>query len=229
LLDTGARVVAIEVDEAMVELLRDGLGKHPRLEIINADMLRVDMAGLLAGLGVERCVVAGNLPYHITTPVLFHLVPQRDRISRMVLMVQREVGIRMAAGPGGKEYGALSVGVAYGCSCEKLFEVGPGAFIPRPKVRSAVLRLVPVEPRLDEAGEGTLFALVRAAFGQRRKMLVNAVAEVTGGRDAAREALVRSGIEVTRRGETLSLDEFIVLAKGIGHGLKAEGRVLTED
>lgn len=218
LLDAGARVIAVEVDRAMAGLLEGELGGNPALEVVRADILALDLGEELARRGVTRCAVTGNLPYHVTTPVLFRLIEQRGLVSRMILMVQREVGIRMAAKPGGKEYGALSVGTAYACSCERLFEVGPGAFIPPPRVRSAVLRLIPRDPPLGPEREAALFRLVRAAFSQRRKMLVNAVAEVAGGREAAGRALARAGLNGSRRGETLSLEEYLALAGGISTG-----------
>jgi len=216
LLQTGARVVAIEVDPVMVALLREHLGEPERLEVVNGDVLETDIAPLLARAGVNRCVVVGNLPYHITTPALFSLLPERRRIDRMVFTVQREVGARMAAGPGSKTYGALSVAIAYAAQCERLFGVGAGSFVPRPKVDSVVVRLTPVPARLDPAAEARLFSLVRASFGQRRKMLSNAVAEVAGGKEEARAMLERAGIDGRRRGETLTLDEFISLVQAGG-------------
>ena len=130
----------------------------------------------------------------------------------MVFTVQREVGVRMAAGPGTKAYGALSVAVAYGGICKKLFGISAGAFVPKPEVDSVVVRVDPVEPRLDPERERVFFALMRAAFGQRRKTLLNAVAEAAGGKEAAGGLLRRAGIDGSRRGETLTLDEFLMLA-----------------
>lgn len=209
LLATGARVVAVEVDPVMVALLGEHLGAPANLVVEQADILETDLAALLARAGAARCVVVGNLPYHITTPALFKLLPERQRIDRMVFTVQREVGARMAAGPGSKTYGSLSVAIAYAARCERLFGIGAGSFVPRPKVDSIVVRLTPVPPRLAAAAEARLFALVRAAFGQRRKMLSNAVADVAGGREEAKELLGRAGVDGRRRGETLTLEEFI--------------------
>jgi len=223
LLQTGADVIAVEVDAAMVTLLKHQMGFSPRLKIVTADIMSLDVGLLLDEKGAATCVVAGNLPYHITTPALFHLLglshkPKtshpswRQRITRMVFTVQREVGLRMASGPGTKTYGALSVAVAYGSRCEKLFNIHAGAFIPRPKVDSVVVRLAPLPPRLTPEREQAFFSLMRAAFGQRRKMLLNAVAEVAGSKNAARALLGRAGLQETRRGETLSLEEFLHLA-----------------
>lgn len=212
LLAAGAAVTAVEIDPGMIALLRHVTGFAPRLTIVEGDILRVDLAALATAAGTDRVAIAGNLPYHITTPVLFHLLAARDRITRLVLMVQREVGARMVAGPGTKTYGALSVAVAYATRCERLFDVGAGAFVPRPAVASTVLRLEPRPRKLEPAAEARLFALVRAAFGQRRKQLVNAVAETAGGREPARAWLGRCGIDGARRGETLTLAEFEALA-----------------
>lgn len=222
LLATGARVVAVEVDPAMVSLLKRNIGFAPRLRIVQEDILALDLGRVLEDEGVARCLVAGNLPYHITSPALFHVLgapsPRspaaawRGRVSRMVFTVQKEVGLRMVARPGSKTYGALSVAVAYMSERERLFEIAPAAFVPAPEVRSVVVRLVPSPPRLPPGGEEALFRIIRAAFGQRRKMLVNAVAEAAGGKAAAGVLLERAGLDPRRRGETLSLDEFIRLA-----------------
>lgn len=214
LLAAGARVTAIEVDPVMIALLREHLGEPERLTVVEGDVLETALGPLLARANAARCIVVGNLPYHITTPALFKLLPERARVDRMVFTVQREVGGRMAAGSGSKTYGALSVAIAYAARCERLFGVGAGSFVPRPKVESVVVRLTPVPARLDPAREARLFALVRASFGQRRKMLSNAVAEVAGGRDEARALLARAGIDGRRRGETLRLEEFLSLVEG---------------
>lgn len=215
LLERGARVFAVEVDRSMADVLEAELGGNPRLEVMNDDALAVDTGDLARRAGQAKCAVIGNLPYHVATPVIFHLLSQREAVSRLVLMVQREVGVRMAAGPGSREYGALSVGTAYAADCRRLFDVGPGAFIPPPRVRSSVLALVPRPPLMEGREEERLFALVRASFGQRRKMLVNAVGELAGGRAAAERALARAGVDGTRRGETLSLAEFMSLARSL--------------
>jgi len=218
LLRSGARVLAVEVDPAMTGLLREVAGADPNLAVIEADILALDLPALQDSEGADRCVVAGNLPYHVTTPALFHLLGSRERIDRMVFTVQREVGVRMAAGPGTKDYGALSLAVAYGGKCERLFGIPAAAFVPRPKVDSVVVRLVPVAPRLPADVERRFISVVRAAFGQRRKMLLNSVAPAFGGREEAARALAASGIDPDRRGETLSLEDFMRLAGEAGRG-----------
>lgn len=213
LLRAGARVIAVEVDEGMVEVLEGELGENPNLEVIQADILVVDLGRLLDSRGIGKCAVAGNLPYHITTPTVFHLLEARAWVSRMALMVQLEVGDRMSAKPGGKEYGALSLGVSYGCMCERLFTVGPGAFIPPPRVKSAVMRLYPLEPQLTKTQEKVFYFIVKQAFSQRRKMMINAVAEALGGKEKARKVLEIAGISDKERAENIDLQGFMNIAK----------------
>jgi len=216
LLETGARVVAVEVDPVMAGMLARHTGAPATLRIVNADILETDLGRLLADSGAKSCKVAGNLPYQITSPVLFKFLAERDLVGRMVFTVQREVGVRMASGPGSKDYGALSVAVAYASRCENLFGIAPSAFVPPPQVRSVVVRLSPLPRRLTAGREAALFRIVRAAFGQRRKMLVNSVAEAAGGKEAAAAALAAAGVDGARRGETLTLDEFERLAEKLG-------------
>ncbi len=212
LAERGCRVLAVEVDDGLVEVLRETLGRFKNIEIIHEDILRLDIAKTLEKMGIMKCLVAGNLPYHISTPAIFHLLEAREVVARMVIMVQREVGIRMAAGPGGKEYGALSVGIAGAGKCRKLFEVGPGAFIPRPQVRSIVMGIVPDRERMEPELQRKVTNLVKAVFGQRRKMLVNAIEAMAGGKSEAQRILAATGIQPGRRGETLAYEEFVGIA-----------------
>ena len=215
LVATGARVIAVEVDGAMATLLRERI-PSPRLTIVVSDFLRVTVAELAAEAGAARVLLAGNLPYHVTTPLLFHVLPDRDRIARMVFTVQREVGARLCARPGSKDYGALTVAIAHAGVCERLFGIGAGAFVPAPRVSSVAIRLVPAPVRLAAAEERRLNEVTRASFGHRRKTLANALAELSGGREGAVAALARAGIDPGRRGETLTLAEFERLASCLG-------------
>ncbi len=215
LVATGARVIAVEVDGAMATLLRERI-PSPRLTIMVSDFLRVTVAELAAAAGATRVLLAGNLPYHVTTPLLFHVLPDRDRIARMVFTVQREVGARLCARPGSKDYGALTVAIAHAGVCERLFGIGAGAFVPAPRISSVAVRLVPAPVRLAPAGERRLNEVTRASFGHRRKTLANALAELSGGREGAVAALARAGIDPGRRGETLTLAEFERLAACFG-------------
>jgi len=216
LLRTGANVLAVEVDPAMTTMLKHVLGFAPRLTLVEDDLLQADVPRLLAEQGASRFIVAGNLPYHITSPALFRLLEWGREggaaPTRLVVMVQREVGERLLAAPGGKTYGRLTVETAYAARCRKLFAVPPGAFLPRPKVHSVVLELTPHPPALAPAAAAVFHRLVREAFGQRRKTLANALTGLTGGRPAAEALLAAEGHPPGVRGERLSPLEFVRLA-----------------
>jgi 16S rRNA (adenine1518-N6/adenine1519-N6)-dimethyltransferase len=207
-----AKVWAVEVDPLLVErLLLAEFAGDPKFELIHGDILEI---ALPDSLPERRIKLAGNLPYSISTPVLFRVFEWRQHFSTLVLMVQREVAERMASRPGTKDYGALSVWCqVYGRIVDKA-GVSPEAFFPRPKVRSTVLKieLFP-EPLIDAADIPALRGLVRCAFGQRRKTLGNALAGwLAGGRSASDHLLRDQNIDPQRRGETLSVEEFIRLA-----------------
>ena len=178
------------------------------LRVHEADALRFDFAAL-AGNGPIR--VVGNLPYNISTPLIFHLLSFGGRIRDMHFMLQREVVERLAAAPGGRDYGRLSVMAQYHCAVAPLFLVPPGAFEPPPKVESAIVRLLPHARPPVEVGDAAVFAeLVALAFGQRRKTLRN---NLKGRLDAA--AIEACGIDPRRRAETLALVDFAALARAL--------------
>ncbi|HEX4561242.1 MAG TPA: 16S rRNA (adenine(1518)-N(6)/adenine(1519)-N(6))-dimethyltransferase RsmA [Gemmatimonadales bacterium] len=215
LLNRGARVVAIEKDRELAErLTAQAAGGSPLLSVRNADALRVDWAEL--ALGTERTAdrglrfaVVGNIPYNITSPLLDKaLTPPLP--SRIVFLVQKEVADRIAAPPGSRTYGALSVGIQAACQVEKLFTVKAGAFRPPPKVDSAVLRLTPLARPLVPAEQGSAFRrFVVACFSQRRKQLRNVLAAVASREPGAVvEALRGMGIDPQARPETLSPADF---------------------
>jgi 16S rRNA (adenine1518-N6/adenine1519-N6)-dimethyltransferase len=205
LVEAAGRVIAVERDPDMVRVLQGELGARPNLEIRSADALELDYAA--AG---RPLVVVGNLPYQITSPLLFAITGAAARgqvITRAVLMVQREFAERVVAPAGSKIYGRLSVMVQQQAGVELLFHVSPGAFHPRPAVTSTVFRLVPRAQPLAPVRDETLFAaLVKAAFATRRKMLRRALATPFG--EAAGPALERAGIEGTRRAEELEIADF---------------------
>jgi 16S rRNA (adenine1518-N6/adenine1519-N6)-dimethyltransferase len=205
LLEADAAVTAIELDRDLAAALPERLGFPGRLEVIQADVLEIDL-GAVAGTDLR---VVGNLPYNISTPIMFHLFKWREAVVDMHFMLQKEVVDRMVAEPGSKQYGRLSVMAAFHCRMERLFTVPPGAFRPPPKVDSAIIRMIPRE--LDEETLSRLPQLeevVRRAFGQRRKTLRNALKGVLDEKqiDAA-------GIDPKARAETLSLDQFMALAE----------------
>lgn len=205
LLRAGANVCAIERDPAMRALLAAEFGDADgRLEVVDGDAAELDLRALTN----EPVALCGNLPYSISGAIFRRLVEQREWISRAVVMVQKEVAERLSANETSRAYGALSVFVGAGYEVDLAIRVKAGSFHPAPKVDSAVVRLDPRNEALADAADPTFVAVVKAAFGQRRKTLNNALKGVAGGR----EALVTAGIDSKRRGETLSIGEFAAIA-----------------
>ncbi|SIS85115.1 MULTISPECIES: 16S rRNA (adenine(1518)-N(6)/adenine(1519)-N(6))-dimethyltransferase RsmA [Alicyclobacillus] len=210
------RVVAIEKDESLRPVLEDVLAPCANVRVCYADCLKVRLEAVLAPdlAPGDRLVFAANLPYYVTTPILFQVLESGLPVSRAVVMVQKEVADRMVAPPGGKDYGVLSVGVQYRGAVERLFNVPPSAFLPQPGVDSAVV-LIDCEkrPPLRAADEATFFRVVRAAFGTRRKTLENALAAgLHMPKEAVRDKIVAAGIDPGARAERLSIAEFVRLA-----------------
>jgi 16S rRNA (adenine1518-N6/adenine1519-N6)-dimethyltransferase len=215
LVEAARTVWAVEVDTLLAERLRQGaLGSHPGFHLIPGDVLKVAMDSFLPDHKVK---LAANLPYHISTPVLFRLFELRRHFSLLVLMVQREVAERMAARPSTKEYGTLSVWCQIHGKILDRVSVSPEAFFPRPKVRSMVLKIALYEqPLVAEQSLPIVRGLVRAAFGQRRKTLSNALASwLKKSREEVQRPLQDEGIEPRRRGESLAVEEFIRLARAL--------------
>ena len=212
------QVIAIEHDVDLATLLEQELGPCPGLRVERADALGFDFAEAARAAG-RPLVVVGNLPYQITSPLLFAITDAAaggQVIGRAILMVQREFAQRMLAGPGSKVYGRLSVMVQQQAEGEILFHVGPGAFHPRPAVTSTVLRLRPRLAPLAPVRDPAHFAqVVKQAFAARRKMLRRAL-EPLAGAEAAGRALAQAGIQGTRRAEELSVAEFACLANAFG-------------
>lgn len=201
----GSRLTIVELDRDLVELLEQRYGDQPELTIINADALQVDFSTLYDD---EKIRVVGNLPYNISTPLLFHLLKSRSCIRDMHFMLQKEVVQRLAAAPGSKDYGRLSVMVQYWCAVEPLIEVPPSAFRPAPKVTSAVVRLTPyAQPLHPASNENRFQELVARAFQQRRKTLRNTLKSLNLAFPAAEETF-----DLTQRPEQLSVADFVQLA-----------------
>ena len=199
------RLEVVEIDRDVIPRLVARAGGSGELVVHAADALRLDFAALAGGMQLRLC---GNLPYNISTPLLFHLLQAAGSIRDMHFMLQKEVVARIAAAPGTRAYGRLTVMLAMHCRAERLFEVGPGAFRPAPKVDSAVVRLVPHAQAPFAVADPVRYArVVAAAFGQRRKTLRNSLAGVV---DPA--GFVATGIDARRRAETLSPAEFATLA-----------------
>ncbi|MDE2224914.1 MAG: 16S rRNA (adenine(1518)-N(6)/adenine(1519)-N(6))-dimethyltransferase RsmA [Xanthomonadaceae bacterium] len=216
LLQAAGRLTAIELDADLIEPLRLRAVSVGKLEIIHADVLKVDLTAL-AGGGKLR--LAGNLPYYVSSPILFHCLTHAAAITDMHFMLQKEVVDRMAAAPGSKVYGRLSVMLQLVCKVEPLLRVAPGAFRPPPRVESAVVRLTPLPQaqRPDPALAAKIDAVVRAAFNQRRKTLSNAL---RGLLDA--DAIRAAGIDPRARAEDVAPAGFVALAR-LAHpgGLRA--------
>ena len=210
LLRTGARIIAIEIDRDLVARLRAGMSGNDRLTIVEGDVLEQDL-GALAGAGY---LLTGNIPYNITTPILFHAL-RPPRPDRAVFLLQREVGERMAAAPGTDAYGALSVNLAALSTVEVLFRVPAGAFQPPPKVESAVVRITPLDTPLVRPDEEAPFrTLVQGAFGLRRKQMRRVVRTLFDiPAEAAESRLRTAGIDPDTRPETLGAAAFVRLLR----------------
>ena len=209
LLAAAHSLTAIELDTDLIPALKERAAGVGELAVIHADVLKVDFAALAHRHGVERLRIAGNLPYYISSPILFHCVEQASVIEDMHFMLQKEVVDRMAAEPGSKVYGRLSVMLQLACRVQPLFEVPPEAFRPPPKVDSAVVRMVPLAPHeRHDADPALLHEVVKAAFGQRRKTLGNALRQWLDA-DAIRAA----DVDPRARAETLAPEDFVRLAK----------------
>ena len=209
------RVAAVELDRALLPILAETLADCPNVQVIPGDVMKLDLAALVSGqfpgLTVKACA---NLPYNITTPVLTRLL-EAGCFQSITVMIQREVARRICACPDSADRGAFSLFCQYHARCELLFDVGPECFLPAPKVTSSVVRLTPLAAPPVDADPQALFALIRAAFAQRRKTLLNALSAACGSRwpkETLRQAIAECGLPETVRGERLSLEEFSRLA-----------------
>ncbi|MBP9956464.1 MAG: 16S rRNA (adenine(1518)-N(6)/adenine(1519)-N(6))-dimethyltransferase RsmA [Pseudomonas sp.] len=216
LLGSGARLDVIELDQDLIPLLKMRFGLDPKFTLHQGDALKFDFARLVEG--GEKLRVVGNLPYNISTPLIFHLLDHAAVIEDMHFMLQKEVVERMAAGPGGGDWGRLSIMVQYHCRVEHLFNVGPGAFNPPPKVDSAIVRLVPHAVLPHPAKDHRLLErVVREAFNQRRKTLRNTLKNLL---DA--QAIEAAGVDGSLRPEQLDLAAFVRLADQLALQTKPE-------
>lgn len=218
---SAGKVLAVEVDRGLLPVLAETLEGAGDIEVIEGDALKTDFdrlveekTGNLFGRGGKKYKLIANLPYYITSPLLMHLLINRFNFSTATVMVQLEVAERLAAEPGTRQYGSLSVAVQYFTESKILFKVPRTVFFPAPEVDSAVVRLSKrAVPAVTVRDEETFFKVVRAAFGQRRKTLLNSLEGSGLGPDKANwlKILERSGINASRRGETLTLAEFAAL------------------
>ena len=208
-------LVAVELDRGLASLMREELSGFPRVELVEADFLELDLAALAAAHGVAKLVVVGNIPYNITTPILERLFAQRAAVKSAVLLVQKEYAERLAAAAGSPEYGSLTLFARYHALLEPLMAVRASAFWPRPDVDSMLVRfLLRERPPVEVPDEALLFRIIRGSFHMRRKQLINTLEETLAlGKDALDRLCRQVRIDPQRRGETLTLDEFARLAR----------------
>lgn len=215
LLKVSKQVTAIELDSDLVPILKEELKDYENFSIINKDALKVDFTEVI---GEEESVkLVANLPYYVTTPIIAKLLNEHYKFKSLTIMIQKEVGERIAAEPSTKEYGALSLLVQYYCDIKVIRKVSPASFIPRPKVDSIVIRLDRLDtPKVKVEDEKLFFKIIRAAFNMRRKTLWNALKSLGVNKDLLEKALEEADIDPKRRGETLSINEFGKLSDCIG-------------
>lgn len=212
------KVAAIELDASLLPILNETLADCPNVEIISGDVMKLDLLGVLSdkfdGFTIKACA---NLPYNITTPVLTRLL-ETGRFQSITVMIQREVARRICAAPGDPDCGAFSLFCQYFARCELLFEVPPDCFFPAPKVTSAVMQMIPhTDPPVQGSPEA-IFAVVKAAFAQRRKTLLNALSAAYGSRfskEELRQIILDCGLPETVRGERLGLEQFAALSEAL--------------
>lgn len=221
LCENAREVTAVEIDRNLIPILEDTLQDYENVEVINEDILKVDINRLAQEKNNENPIkVVANLPYYITTPIIMGLFESHVPIDSITIMVQKEVAARMQAGPGSKDYGALSLAVQYYARPEIIANVPPNCFMPRPKVGSAVIRLVRHgHAAVQPADERQMFRIIRASFNQRRKTLVNGLKnspEISASKEQIAGALEELGLNPDVRGEALTLEQFAKLSDVLG-------------
>ncbi|MNO79484.1 Ribosomal RNA small subunit methyltransferase A [compost metagenome] len=218
LAQSAGAVTAVEIDKRLIPILKEVLEPYEHVHVEQADVLDVDLPALFAAnfKDMSKVSVVANLPYYVTTPILMKLLEEKLPLEHIVVMIQKEVAERMAASPGSKEYGSLSIAVQYYSEPKLICTVPHTVFIPQPNVDSAVIRLtVREEPPVDTKDEAHFFDVVRSSFTQRRKTISNNLKSrytLPEGRERIDALLHQAGIEPSRRGETLSLQEFATLS-----------------
>ena len=210
LAQSGADVTAIELDRRLLAVLDTTLASYDNVRIIHGDVLKLDVPSIM---NHKQFKVVANLPYYITTPIIMSLLESKLPIERLVVMVQKEVALRMVAKPGTKDYGALSVAVQYYTEPDIVLDVPPKSFLPAPAVTSSVIRCVLRDkPPVDVIDEKLFFRVVKAGFAQRRKTFSNTMKTTGLSKDRIEELLAKANIDGQRRGETFTLQEFADVA-----------------
>lgn len=214
-------VIAVEIDKALIPILKDTLSPYDNVTVINNDILKTDINEIVEKYNEGRPIkVVANLPYYITTPIIMGLFEKHIPLESITVMIQREVADRMSVGPGTKDYGALSLAVQYYSKPSVIAYVSPECFIPKPKVGSCVIRLERyASPPIVAKDEEMMFRIIRAAFNQRRKTLANSL--VNSGvthisREGIQNILIKMGLDINIRGEKLTLEEFAKLSDLMG-------------
>jgi 16S rRNA (adenine1518-N6/adenine1519-N6)-dimethyltransferase len=213
LCERAGHVMAVEIDKNLLPVLDDTLRSYDNVTVINRDILKMDLAAVAQEYNDGKPIkIVANLPYYITTPIIMDLFESHVPMESVTVMVQREVAQRMQAGPGTKDYGALSLAVQYYATAEIVANVPPNCFMPRPNVGSAVIRLTcHKQPPVSVKDEAFLFRVIRASFNQRRKTLQNGLgndASLPVSKEQAAQAIARMGLPATIRGEALTLEQF---------------------
>ena len=213
------KVVAFEIDQRLLPILNDTLSPYANVKVIHKDVLEANVQSMMEEefQGIEDVMVVANLPYYVTTPIIMKLLEEHLPIRGIVCMLQKEVADRISAKPGTKEYGSLSIAIQYYTEAETVMIVPKTVFVPQPNVDSAVIRLTKRnQPAVSVKDEGFFFQVTKASFAQRRKTILNNLtSQLPEGKQKKEEilaALSASGVEPTRRGETLSLEEFGMLS-----------------
>lgn len=205
------KVVAIEIDSSLVPIIEENMKGFDNFSLLNKDFMKTDVSDVVEKyFNGEKFKVVANLPYYITTPIIMRFLEENHPVSDIIVMVQKEVALRMNASPSTKDYGALSVAVQYYSDTEIISKVPRHMFMPQPNVDSIVIALrVRQEKKYEVEDEGLFFETVRASFGKRRKTLLNSLQSIDGAtKDIVKSALDNSNIDSKRRGETLSIEEF---------------------
>ncbi len=214
------KVVSIEIDSSVIPILTENTKEFDNLKIVNCDVMKTDLKALIKQEFSDGPIkVAANLPYYITTPIIMMLLEQELDVQDIIIMIQKEVADRIAAKPCTKDYGALTVAVNFYGEAKVIANVPPSSFIPQPKVSSSVIRLtIRKKPPVDVKNKKNYFKVVKAAFGQRRKTLLNALSNsgiINKSKEEISNCLENIGIDGMRRGETLTLQEFADIANRI--------------
>lgn len=224
LCERAGKVVAIELDKNLLPILDETLSAYDNVEIVHGDVLKVDLNQIIREkLDGKNIKIVANLPYYITTPIIMKLLEEQYDIDKIVVMIQKEVAARMQADPGNKDYGALSVAVQYYSRPEIIVNVPKNVFMPKPNVDSAVIMLdIYSSPAVEVESPKIFFEVVKAAFGKRRKTLLNALSSSTLiiEKGKLQEILNSCDIDPQRRGETLDINEFAKLANSITEVIK---------